>query len=149
MTWLLLGLSATAALAAFGDPAGTRTTGATGETPAAVPRLRMVASRHASPGEGGDPFGLAPLPLVSQPLPAVPPAPTIVTLPAWRVIGKQAVDGEGWTVFLASGEMTRVVRTGDTLDDAFRVVAIEPPTMTLQHLARKTRITFEIGEAKE
>jgi hypothetical protein len=35
------------------------------------------------------------------------------------------------------------------LDDNYRVVAIKPPTLTLQHLKRNTRRTLDIGEAKE
>lgn len=151
LSWLLLALVATAALAAFGDAPDE----AAGKAVAIVsserlPVIRAIDPRVFVPDRGGDPFA-ANLPVDAVPAgsDAVPPAPTIAAPLPWQVIGKQHVEGEGWTVFLARGAETCVVRTGDTLDDTYRVATIKPPTLTLLHLKRKTTRTLDIGEAKE
>ncbi|MEW6513330.1 MAG: hypothetical protein AB1443_04935 [Pseudomonadota bacterium] len=152
LTWLLLALVATAAVAAFGDAQ---------EAPATAAAVPMPAERHVAirvllprqyvPAPAGDPFAI-PLPAQAAPAErpdAVPPAPTFSAASNWRVLGKQQADGEGWTVFLARGEETCVVRAGDTLDERYRVLAIVPPTLTLQHLKNKTKYTLDIGDARE
>ncbi len=151
LTWLLLALAATAALAAFSDApdiAGGAAHAAV--PPERLPVIRAIETRVFMPGRGGDPFAATP-PADEVPAGAnaVSPAPTIALPLPWQVIGKQHVEGEGWTVFLARGTETCVVREGDTLDDTYRVAAIKPPTLTLLHLKRKTARTLEIGEAKE
>jgi len=155
LTWLLLALVATAAVAAFGDAQ---------EAPATATVVPLAAERHVAirvllprqyiPAPAGDPFAprLPTAPAQAAPAErpdAVPPAPTFNAAPNWRVLGKQQAAGEGWTVFLARGEETCVVRAGDTLDERYRVVAIVPPTLTLQHLKNKTKHTLDIGEARE
>lgn len=155
LTWLLLALVATAAVAAFGD---------TQETPSAASVLPVSTEQHVTirvlqprqyvPAPAGDPFAAQ---LPSAPVQAAPaerpdavlPAPTFSAVPNWRVLGKQQADGEGWTVFLARGEETCVVRAGDMLDERYRVLAIVPPTLTLQHLKNKTKHTLDIGDARE
>lgn len=155
LPWLLLALVGTAALAAFGSApdATVRATGmvASSERP---PVIRALESRNYGPAPGSDPFAATPPAGSHEPpsagrISAVPPAPTFNVPLNWRVLGKQLTDDEGWTVFLARGDETCVVRTGDTLDDTFRVVAISPPLLTLQHLKNKTKRTLDIGEARE
>ena len=152
LTWLLLALVATAALAAFGDAQEAPATATT--LPHAAERhvaIRVLLPRQYVPTPAGDPFAIH-LPAQAAPAErpdAVPPAPTFSAAPNWRVLGKQQAEGEGWTVFLARGEETCVVRAGDTLDDRYRVLAIVPPTLTLQHLKNKTRHTLDIGDARE
>jgi hypothetical protein len=155
LPWLLLALVTTAAFAAFGDAPTDATVPVTAvaNVAAVMPTIRALKSRAEIPGQGGDPFSAtappAPLEPATTTINAVPPAPTFVAPLPWRVIGKQLADEEGWTVFLAHGNATLVVRTGDMLDDNYRVVAIKPPTLTLQHLKRNIRRTLDIGEAKE
>ena len=155
LSWLLLALVGTAALAAFGS-APDETVRAAGAVISAerLPVIRALEPRNYAPGAGGDPFAAvlpAGLPGVSpaERVDAVPPAPSFVTPLPWRVLGKQLDAYEGWAVFLARGDETWVVRSGDTLDDTYRVVAIVPPTLTLLHLKQKTRRTLDIGEARE
>jgi hypothetical protein len=148
LSWLLLALVATAALAAFGDaPHEVAVAAVPSER---LPVIRAIDPRVFMPGRGGDPFAAnPPVDAVPAGTDAVSPAPTFATPLPWQVIGKQHVEGEGWTVFLARGAETCVVREGDTLDDTYRVATIKPPTLTLLHLKRKTARTLDIGEAKE
>lgn len=151
LSLLLLALAATAALAAWGD-APTAPTRVVTENfaPAALSGIRALQPRTDRPGRGGDPF--AATQPVAPPLAessAVPPAPTFTAPLSWRVIGKQRTADEGWTVFLARGETTWIVREGDTLEDVYRVTTIKPPTLTLQHLSRKSSRTLDIGEVAE
>ena len=155
LSWLLLALVATAALAAFGEssaPPSVRPDAAVDS----LPNIRALASRPVLPAGTGNPFSTA-VPTAAATPPttthirpaAVPPAPTLSPGLPWRVIGKQLDENEGWAVFLARGEKTWVVRAGDTLDENYRVAAIQPPTLTLQHLKNRSRRTLDIGEVKE
>jgi hypothetical protein len=147
----LLALATTAALAAFGDsPPDVVQPAAQPGAGEPVATIRALQLRTDLPGPGGDPFAVtAPPSTTPGETNAVPPAPTFAAPLAWRVIGKQLEDDAGWTVFLARGEETSIVRAGDMLDDSYRVTAIQPPTLTLQHISRKNRRTLDIGEAKE
>lgn len=121
-----------------------------------LPYLRALAPRRVAPVAAGNPFAR----LVAPTAVATPdstqgqpgaglPAPNLAPAPSWHAIGKQHDEQEGWAVFLARGEETRVVRNGDVLDDQWRVIAIQPPRLTLKHLGKRTRLTLDIGEAKE
>lgn len=148
-TWLFLGLMATAAVAAFGDMPESHYPVV---APAVhLPRIRSLVARREMPVVTGDPFAPA-LPVTAPAVmvpPAVPSEPVFQAALPWRAIGKLQQEGEGWTVFLANGGATRVVRVGDTLDEAYRVTEIAPPKMALLHVRHKTRVTLDIGEAKE
>ena len=155
LTWLLLALGATAALAAFGDPQDGTVSAAVPLATAARPAaIRALLPRQFAPAPVGDPFAID---RPADPVPdapaersrAVSPALTFTVPLNWRVLGKQQSDDEGWTVFLARGDETSVVRVGDTLDESYRVLAIAPPTLTLQHLKNKTKHTLDIGDARE
>lgn len=151
LSWLLLALGVMAILLNLGEASTPPS-----PPPASLLYLRALAPRHVAPVAQGNPF--AP---VAVPAPdATPdsahdrpdaglPAPSLATAPTWRAIGKQYDEQEGWAVFLARGEETRVVRNGDTVDDRWRVVAIQPPRLTLMHLGKRTHLTLDIGEAKE
>lgn len=143
---LLLALAAVAALAALGDAPPAAPAAA-----APLPAIRAVAPRAPAAAPATDPFAdPSSPPAADAAAPAVEPVPTISAprLP-WQVIGKQHADEEGWSVFLADGSRTLVVRAGDTLDDTYRVQAIAPPTLTLRHLKHRTQRTLDIGEARE
>jgi hypothetical protein len=74
---------------------------------------------------------------IAQPPPAAPPLP-------YAVIGKKLEDG-AWQVFLRREERILVVKTLDTIDDAYRVDEIRPPVMTLTYLPLQQRQTLSIG----
>ena len=151
LPWLLLALAATAALGALGEPNADVAVASSSQSQDRASRIRALLPRSAGAWRGGDPFAVAiaapPAPAAESP--AVAPAPTFPAPAPWRVIGKQQDDDASWTVFLARGEDTWVVREGDTLDDGFRVAAIKPPTLTLQHIKHQTRRTLDIGIARE
>lgn len=65
---------------------------------------------------------------------------------AYTVIGKKLEDG-AWQVFLRRDDRILVVKTLDTIDDAYRVDEIRPPLMTLTHLPTQQRQSLPIGAA--
>jgi hypothetical protein len=70
-------------------------------------------------------------------------APTAPPLP-FTVLGKQHAGGI-WHVFLAIDDRIFVVKTGDMIDNDYRVEAIELPVLTLTYLPLNTRQTLAIG----
>ncbi|WP_284155324.1 hypothetical protein [Sulfuricystis multivorans] len=151
LPWLALTLIAVALVAAYGEASTPTPSSAQAER---LPYLRALAARKALPAASGDPFAtaaIAPVPAAAtEDLPgAVAPAPNLAPSLPWRVIGKQHDERDGWAVFLARGAETLVVRVGDTFDARYRVVAIQPPALTLQSLDRHERLTLDIGEAQE
>ena len=146
LPWLLLALAATAGWAALGD-APPEPVAAAGMASEPLPAIRALLARVPSAATA-DPFALPPPPPPADTL-AVPPEPTLPAAPGWRCIGKQLDEDIRWSVFLARGTETRVVRVGDTLDDAYRVAAIAPPTLTLLHLKTKIHRTIDIGATRE
>jgi hypothetical protein len=76
-----------------------------------------------------------PKPIVQPPV--APPLP-------YTVIGKKLEDG-AWQVFLRRDDQILVVKTLDTIDNAYRVEEIRPPVMTLTYLPLQSRQTFSIG----
>lgn len=153
--WLLAALAATALLAAWGDaPVASVAPSPSPRQGVATERdvvIRALLPREMRDGRGIDPFSLAPATAEAPPAAAiaVPPAPIFAAPLPYRVIGKQQEEGEGWTVFLARGEETWVVREGDNLGDDYRVAAIKPPLLTLLHARNKSRRTIDIGETRE
>jgi hypothetical protein len=117
----------------------------------ALPTIRILRSRESGADRGSDPFNMqTALPVhAAEEIAAVPSAPTFSAPLPFRVIGKQSEEDGGWSVFMARGEETWVVREGDALGDDYRVASIRPPQLALQHVRLKTRRTIDIGEAKE
>jgi hypothetical protein len=153
--WLLAALAVTALLAAWGDaPVGPVAAAPSPQQVVTTERdvaIRALLPRKLRDGRGIDPFAVPPPAPEVTPAAAVavPPVPTFAAPPPYRVIGKQQGEEDGWTVFLARGEETWVVREGDSLGDDYRVTSIKPPLLTLQHTRSKTRRTIDIGESKE
>jgi hypothetical protein len=58
--------------------------------------------------------------------PAPPPLP-------FTYVGKQRV-GDAWQVFIADKEELRIVKVADVIAQQYKVLAINPPTMTLDYL---------------
>ena len=75
--------------------------------------------------------GVSPLPPLPAPWPPLPvPAPP--PLP-FTYVGKQRV-GDAWQVFIADKEELRIVKVADVIAQQYKVLAIDPPTMTLDYL---------------
>lgn len=148
LPWLLATLAATAVLAALGEsPQDAVTpTRLVGEP---LPKIRALLARTFPEAPATDSFGLHMPPSPPTTPVAVPPAPTFQAPLAWRCIGKQHDENDGWSVFLANGKQTRVVQVGDTLDAAYHIAAIAPPTLTLLHLKTRTYHTLDIGVTRE
>jgi len=62
----------------------------------------------------------------------------------FTVLGKKLEDG-AWQVFLGRDERILVVKTLDTIDNAYRVDEIRPPVMTLTYLPLQQRQLVAIG----
>jgi hypothetical protein len=77
------------------------------------------------------------------PPPPPPPAPQAPPLP-FAYLGK-LIEADGISVFLTNGSRNWVVRSGDTIDGAYRVEAIGDGTMTLTYLALDIRQELGIG----
>jgi hypothetical protein len=87
-----------------------------------------------------------PQPPPPPPKPTASPKPMAPPLP-YSVIGKKLEDG-AWQVFLRRDERILVVKTLDTIDDAYRVDEIRPPTMTLTYLPLQQQQALPIGGAE-
>ncbi len=107
---------------------------ATGETAPPVADLFRNAIWRAPPL----PPPPAPPPVGPEQVP-VPPQP-------YRVIGKK-LETEAWEVFLGRGDASFIARVGDTLEGAWRVDKIEPPTLSFTHLPSGQKQTLDIGAA--
>ena len=102
-----------------------------------VPRDELIGADGERFGEGGQ--GLfarqdwtPPPPPPSNAPPPPPPPPVAPPLP-FKYIGKSLQDGV-WEIYLARNDRTYLVRDGATIDGAYRVDAIRPPTLTLTYL---------------
>jgi hypothetical protein len=81
----------------------------------------------------------------AAPLPTPLPPPHAPPLP-FAYLGK-LIDVDGIIVFLTNGNRNWVVRSGDTIDGAYRVEAIGDRTMTLIYLALDIQQELAIGAA--
>jgi hypothetical protein len=104
-------------------------------------------AQRAQPGAEGDLFNaLAADELHRSAPPPVPaPSPQAPPLP-FAYLGK-LIDADRIIVFLTNGNRNWVVRSGDTIDGAYRVEAIGDQTMTLTYLALDIRQELGIGAA--
>ncbi|MDI1361636.1 hypothetical protein [Methylotenera sp.] len=69
-----------------------------------------------------------------------------ITLPVNPFVyaGKIIQDGT-LVVFLIDGEKSHAVKSGDVIEDIWKVKSITPPTMTLKNIPLKFEIQMEIG----
>jgi hypothetical protein len=93
-----------------------------------VDRETLLGSDAAGVSRAFGPVSWMPPP----PAPSAPSAPVAPPLP-FRYFGKQYVDGH-WQVFLAQGDVTQLVKEGETLNETYRVKRIAPPMMELVYL---------------
>lgn len=102
-----------------------------------VPRDELIGADGERFGEDGQALFARrdwtppPPPPSNAPLPS-PPPPVAPPLP-FKYIGKSLQDGV-WEIYLARNDRTYLVRDGATIDGAYRVDAIRPPTLTLTYL---------------
>jgi len=74
------------------------------------------------------------------------PAPSAPPLP-YTVFGKKLEDGQ-WQVFLRRENRILIVKSSDTIDDAYRIDEIRPPIMALTYLPLQQKQTLAIGGAE-
>lgn len=58
--------------------------------------------------------------------------------------GKIVEDG-ALVVFLIDGEKSHAVKSGDVIEDTWKIKSITPPTMTLKYIPLKVEMQMEIG----
>jgi len=102
-----------------------------------APRETLIGAEGERFGEGAQGlFGrqdwTPPPPPPSNEPPPPPPPPMAPPLP-FTYIGKSLQDGV-LEIYLARGSQTYLVRDGMTIDGAYRVDAIRPPTLILTYL---------------
>ncbi len=102
---------------------------------------------RTAPNDTGDAFAVRnwspPPPPPSAAKPPPPPPPSAPPFP-YTVFGKKLEDGV-WQVFLRSDQRILIVKTLDTIDNAYRIDEIRPPVMTLTYLPLQQTQTLSIG----
>jgi hypothetical protein len=78
------------------------------------------------------------------PPPAAPPPPPSAPPLPFTYIGKAVANGQ-WEVFLARGSETLIVRNQMTIDGAWRVDSIAPPSITFTYLPMNKVQQLNIG----
>lgn len=99
--------------------------------PPGIPTHDLFASRSWAPPPAAAAAPLAPMPIAA-------PAP-----PPFTYLGKRR-DDQGWQVYLGRGDLSLIVREGETIEGGYRVESIKPPTLTLVRADSKQQIA--IGE---
>jgi hypothetical protein len=105
------------------------------------PRAELVGAGADSPADVFASRNWTPPP--PPPAPPRPPAPSAPPLP-FTYIGKAAANGQ-WEVFLARGSDTLIVRDKMTIDGAWRVDSIAPPSITFTYLPLNQVQQLNIG----
>ena len=115
---------------------------------AVIPRTAYVPVTAASKS-GGTMFG--PKSWAPPPPPPPPPAPVARVVPQKPVapplpfayVGRQQHNGQ-WTIFLARGDVTFLVKTGDMIDGTYRVHSIDTARLVLTYLPLKEEQTIAL-----
>jgi hypothetical protein len=112
--------------------------------------ILVLRPRSLSANSGVDLFAVQ-TPVVTAPnTPTVAPAPIPAIVPPvpppfpYSILGKKLEDGK-WDVFLSRQNRTFAIRTGDVLDNTYRVDDIRPPSMTLTYLPMNLPQSIPIG----
>lgn len=100
--------------------------GAAGEEGASAHSSLFLPRNWAPPAAPGD--------VASAP--ALPPLPFVY-------VGKQTVDGQ-WQVFLQDKDDLRMVKVADVIESTYKVLQIQPPSMTLEYLPTHETQTLTI-----
>jgi len=117
-----------------------------------------VNSPHESEASPSDPFAprgwhkpvepveitpvVTPTPVATVTVPEPPPAPVAPTLP-YAFMG-QFDDGGHQVIYLSRNDQTFVVTQGDTLEGTYKVLAIDPARIELEHIATGTKQVLDI-----
>jgi hypothetical protein len=122
------------------------------ETPyAVVPRDRLFAIDATVSGEkpaARDLFSTRRWNPPPPPPPPEQPAPPPVAPPLpYAFLGKK-LEGDTWEVFLSRAEQTFIARTGQILENDWRVDKIAPPTLALTYLPLGLPQTLSIGDPR-
>lgn len=133
--------------------AGPATRPAVGPSHAAlalVPRDQLFATHHLPAAEKATPRDL--FSARNWNPPPAPPPPVVVAAPVappvpYAFLGKK-LEAEIWEVYLARGEQTFLVRTGQVLEGQWRVDRISPPSLELTYLPLGQALTLPIGETR-
>lgn len=118
---------------------------------ALIPRDQLVGAgpivlEAASAKSGRDLFSTRnwnPPPTQASIAVAAPVAPPL----SFAFLGKK-LEGEVWEVYLSRDEQTFIAREGQTLDGAYRVDKISPPTLALTYLPLGQPQTLMIGDSR-
>lgn len=111
--------------------------------------LEPLASRANFRPPTGNAFpAVVPPPLIEAALAVAPVARATAPSLPFKLIGKKK-DGEVWEVYLSEGDTTHIVRLGDTVNEAYKVRSIDPPTMVLSYLPLDQDQSMNIGPAPE
>jgi len=78
---------------------------------------------------------------VAEPPSAPPQAPPL----PFRVLGRY-VDGGAIAIFVQQNDRNLVVRTGDTIDDTYKIESIAGGTMTIVYLPLNQKQTLAVGD---
>ena len=78
------------------------------------------------------------------PPPPPPPKPTAPPLP-FTYIGKLEEDGGRWTVYLAKGEQSYVLKKGETFDSVYRLEGLENGNLVIQYIPLSIKQFLPIG----
>jgi hypothetical protein len=119
--------------------------------PAGAPAILRLEPRDTLIGDGAagaDAFAVRnwtppPPPPPPQQAAPPPPPPSAPPLP-FTYIGKAVSNGQ-WEVFLARGNETLIVRNQMTIDGAWRVDSIAPPSITFTYLPMNKVQQLNIG----
>jgi hypothetical protein len=115
------------------------------EAPRAEPEILALAPRKAEVGGKALFAATSWTPPPPKPPPPPPPAPPMAPPLPFKYVGKQRIAG-GWEVFINRGEQVLVVRAGQSIDAAYRVESVKPPTMVLTYLPLDETQSMSIGE---
>lgn len=115
-----------------------------------IPRDQLISVSSSNTTTLFSASGWSPIPPLNSPV----VAPVVATSPSKPVappldfvyIGKSQTQ-DGWKVFLSRGNQTFVVGEGDTVQDTYRIQAIQPPVLELLYLPLNEVQTISIGNA--
>lgn len=91
-----------------------------------------------------DIFALSSSPPAPKPPPSAPALPPQAPPLPFTFLGKRS-DGTQWQVFLGRGDQTLIVQEGSTIEGAYRIDAVKPPTLTMTYLPLAQTQTLTIG----
>ena len=116
--------------------------------PGAIVRLEVPVRRDLTPA-GRDLFGSPPQPPAPrvEPEAVPPPPPTAPPLP-FTLVGSFETEGDGTVYYLAEAEKVHVVRTGEAVNEVYRLEAAAADRLEFLYLPLQIRQTLAPGNTK-